>query len=223
MKKSTLLLLFNAFVLLSYSQIAQNTESQLTSNAEKWFKDVYVESSFKDPYSYRHLKTFIKPISHKDFLESRIKEITAELKGDNLDLMNNKVNPMIREEAESLSNSCKENIKTYLEKIANGSISDYERKRMEIYKKYLIQVTDQLKQFDLHDLNIEEKTHLEEKLLSLTQEEANSTIFHEIRIDCYSKNSLGNEVLGRFSFPFSKDGVLGNKGGIDQVTQLNKD
>ena len=41
----------------------------------------------------------------------------------------------------------------------------------------------------------------------MSEELLNSFEYYNIHLDCYSKNDLGNEVLGRYVFPFTKDGA----------------
>ena len=84
MKKSILTILtLVPFILFAQSKkkpaIKQTEQSIIYSKAKKWFREVYVESTFKDPYSYKLIKSKIYPWSYFDEAQSRIERAKDEL------------------------------------------------------------------------------------------------------------------------------------------------
>ena len=47
----------------SFSQIDINTLNEMDKKIVKTFRDIYVEKTFKDPYSFKLLKLETKPIT----------------------------------------------------------------------------------------------------------------------------------------------------------------
>ncbi len=58
----------------------------------------------------------------------------------------------------------------------------------------------------LHEEAIAEYEPLKQKYDSLSDAEKNSVLYYLVYIDCYAKNSYGNEVLGKYQFKADKDG-----------------
>ncbi|MFI5453543.1 hypothetical protein ACHMWN_15485 [Pedobacter sp. UC225_61] len=63
---------------IAFGQVKKKTQTKLTeiqstkAQALKWFKNVYVENNFKDPYSYKLMKSSIYAHSYYDEAQSRI-------------------------------------------------------------------------------------------------------------------------------------------------------
>lgn len=202
--KRTILTVLALLPLLAFGQVKKKptpkpTEIQIMkSNALKWFKDVYVESTFKDPYSYKLLKADIYPQTNKEAVEKIISD---------LDLFFYKVD-------------------------TTEIFSDYSKKKLE-YKNVLSRLKsypDTYKQSDVdrvkkeldltifnHENKVEEIKKAKDLLKNMDTVMASKVHHYTIYVDCYSNNSYGNQVLGRFVFSYGKDGV------VEEPRQLNKD
>ncbi|WP_321437304.1 hypothetical protein [uncultured Bacteroides sp.] len=194
------------------------------TNAGNWFKEFYVENLFKDPYSYKLLKITATSKNIKEALSDSLVELDNRIKNSrcsstmNLDAS--------RAECQKEYDKTKIEIANESEKLKNstdGNDAKYIQKRINIEIKYATDMLGFLKEIDLYNLDVKQKESIEANLKSFTSDQLNQIAYFEIRIDCYSKNSLGNEILGRFVFPFTKNGPIGNKNGLDKVVQLNKE
>jgi hypothetical protein len=193
-------------------------------NAEKWFKDFYVENFFKDPYSYKLLKTIVTSKSRKDVLLDTLAKRINNI--NNSKFSSEKHLEDSRAGCQAEYDDSEKEIEKYSEQLKTETSEErisLIQKIIAVHQKYNALRLILLKDIDLYILEIEEKESLEKQLKELNPEQLNQIAYFEIRIDCYSKNSLGNEVLGRFVFPFTKNGPIGNKNGFDKVIQLNKE
>ncbi len=200
-----------------------NPEEKVKINAEKWFKEFYVEKNFKDPYSYKLLKLTSEKTNKEQDLTDSISYLTAEI--EKCRVAEDERNPTYRQAYQMsfdrvlLEIKKDEDLKN--EKGAGGT--EFLNKRIAIKKKYALIYLDKMKEYDLYVLNSDEKKRVQEKLSSISPQQANELAYYRIKIDCYSKNSLGNEVLGRFQFPFTEKGPIGTGDGTSTVIQLNKE
>ena len=58
----------SVLVLVSYFSMAQEN---ILKDAEKWFKEVYVQQNFKDPYSYKLLKISLDSMTNYEYLKNK--------------------------------------------------------------------------------------------------------------------------------------------------------
>lgn len=196
-------------------------ESEIVKEkAEKWFKEIYVEKFFKDPYSYRLMGLKVIPVSMKEYLNKELTIVQNDI--DTCSVGETDRNKESYDQCMIKHEESKQSAKKEQELVDKGIETTYHTKRGAIFEHAAERYLELAKNIALYLLAIEEKSKIEGQLKNLTEESGNKLAFYDIRLDCYSKNSLGNEVLGRYSFPFSKEGPLGKNNGIDTVIQLNK-
>lgn len=219
MKRMLFLLL--SFLMYSpiFSQENKDVET-IKNNAEKWFKDVYVEQFFKDPYSYRLMGLKAIPVSFKERLIKDLANVQNDM--DTCTVSEIERNQKAHDDCMEEYEDCKTNAAKEQEYINNGVETEYHTKRKAIFVNAGNKYLELAKRIKLYLLAAEEKERIVSLINNLSEEEANKLAYYDIRLDCYSKNSLGNEVLGRFSFPFTESGILGGENGISKVVQLNK-
>lgn len=192
----------------------------IKENAEKWFKEVYVEQFFKDPYSYRLMGLKAIPVSYKELLIKDLANIQNDI--DTCTVSKNERNQSAHDYCMKQYEECKIGATKEQEYIDKGVEVEYHTKRKAIFVQYGNSFLELAKRIKLYLLAVEEKERITSLINNLTDEEANKLVCYDIRLDCYSKNSLGNEVLGRFSFLFTENGLFGGEKGINNVIQLNK-
>ena len=169
MKKYYLILILLTYPIISFSQ--KNATEQ---NALKWFKGVDVESSFKDPYSFKLLKI------------SSIPQTTYEtMRGDD-------VYPLL--EDLGIEKNDENAIDTALMNIAIQTYTDLIKGMWEGSEdrvKYLKRIEKakvcKSKMVYLIKINLD-------KVLR------NKLCRYAVYLDCYSNNSYGNKILGKFAF-----------------------
>ena len=167
--KKTLLI----YILLSICSIKSFTQiNVIEQSAAKWFKNVYVEEYFKDPYSYKLLKITSKSETYLD-------KVRIDVFEPNYKLLN-------------LQFEFKNEIDT-----------QYIHTNYEIYTKIL----STTKENNIDYENLKDKVELYKKLYELSviikkmdTKTKNTITRYLISIDCYSNNSYGNKILGRYSF-----------------------
>lgn len=194
--KINLLVLLMFLPAFSFCQLKKNTHPKPTEiqlikkEALAWFKTVYVEVNFKDPYSYKLLKVDIYPISNKESLEKILEDYNREL---------------------SYADTTK-------------IISDYYRKRQDYrtqvsnvrtYPTIYTQTDVDRAKKALDDERVKyeqlviDKAEAENLLSRIELKNANKVHHYVLYIDCYSNNSYGNPVLGKFGLYYGRDGVIG--------------
>jgi hypothetical protein len=198
-------------------------EDTIKLEAETWFKNVYVEALFKDPYSYKHLKTIVSPKNWREALIDSIARISSVI--ETINLTSEEKLPETRTEYQikyekSLAEIDEINKLSKEEK----EFAKEDFAKMVIYSQEIANILKELMlKIDLYNLNIKIKALLEIKLDNLTPEQSKQLVYYEIKIDCYSNNSIGNQILGRFCFPFTKNGAIGSNNGLNSVIHLNKE
>lgn len=175
----------------------KTNEQIIIEKAQAWFKEKYVETTFKDPYSYRVVGVKAVSKTHKEWLDDEV--IRTQKKMDDLGISPSDNPYLILAEINESIRKCE--------------IEMDKNKNNQFYYKFK-DIRDDCKRLarkaELYiDLG-EYLKHVKEMQNDLSTETLNSSIFYEIHLDCYSKNELGNEVLGRFLFPFTKDGAFKN-------------
>jgi hypothetical protein len=182
--------------LICFSQIKKkpvlkNEIEKIKTEGLKWFKSVYVEAHFKDPYSYKLLKCDVYPQTNKEAVEKIISDAKRE----------------------------------FIYSDSSSTLSDYNEKKREYYKTlsdfkfYPKLVTQKDVDRAKQKLDIEIGKHIEseakiknaqELLNKLDPIMAKKIAHYVLYIDCYSNNSYGNKVLGRFGLYYGKDGPIGD-------------
>lgn len=200
---------------------ATKPESEIVKEkAEKWFREVYAERFFKDPYSYRLMGLKAIPVTLREQTNQQLAEIQIEI--DTCTVAEVDRNQETYDECVRRYNDYKQKMDIEQEAIDKGIIPKYHTQRKAIFAKAANQYKELSRRIALYLLGVEYKDKMLKILSRYTDEDFNSIVHYDIRLDCYSKNSLGNEVLGRYSFPFTIDGPKGEEDGIDTVVQLNK-
>lgn len=193
--------------------------SDMKVKAEVWFKQVYVETVFKDPYSYRLMGIKALPITLKQGLENQLSSVLDNIKKCT-------IHPSERNQKghDAYITMYEKNAalaKKEQEYIDNGVDAEYHTKKKAIYVKYAELGAERAKSIALYLLDVSEKERIEGAINNLTEEQSNTIGYYDIRLDCYSKNSFGNEVLGRFSFPFTEKGPLYGDDTVKHIVNLN--
>lgn len=190
----------------------------IAAQAEKWFREVYVEKHFNDPYSYRLMKVNASPITIKEALEIDLAKVKIEI--DTCSISEKEKTRATQRGLEEAIEESKTNIERLNKQIENGEDKNgYLAKRRDIYAKYLVEYLDYKKRIDIYFLAVETYDKIKKSIDELSEQVANRRAYYLIKLDCYSKNKIGNEVLGRFEFPFNEDGIFR---GEKSVIQTNK-
>lgn len=202
MKKTLILLLAISISTFCGAQVKKKGASKpseiqiIKKDAINWFKQIYVESNFKDPYSYKLLKSEIYPVNNREFLESEIRQF------DNIIYSSDTTKSYF---------SYQTKLKSY-----KNAINDHHRKfKDQDTSSYRYKYS--LKNLDRERLEVEEaknrytgainnKKEAEELLMKSSESLLSSVSRYRIYLDCYSNNSYGNPVLGRYVFIFDKNG-----------------
>lgn len=193
-------------------------------DAEDWFKSKYVEAYFKDPYSYKLLKTTVTPRTLKEAILDSI--VFFQYNIDTCSLILEDRTEASRLECKKAYEESLTEIKRLTELIkieSDDQKNYYNKKRIAIHKEYALSFLQIMMQIDLYNLNVNEKKNIENRLRRLNEVELSRLAYYEVKIDCYSNNSLGNQILGRFAFPFTKNGPLDKQNELQSVKHLNKE
>ncbi|WP_316745137.1 hypothetical protein [Pedobacter antarcticus] len=188
-------------------QVKPSEQSIIAAKSKKWFKEVYVASTFKDPYSYKLMKFEIFPVSFATEAES-----VRDRSKDEMNYAKEKLAKIDTSSADSkyqIHNSELKILKTKLDesekkygsitKDPNNVLSQYNNKFMELH-------------YDTAGLyKASEIIRINSGLLkSIENVNSKKTMYYYIDIDCYGANSFGNKVLGSYFFKFNKDGLVGD-------------
>lgn len=187
MKRYLLLLLG----LLIYGALsAQRLDSaQVVEKAKAYFKDVFVEKEFKDPYSYELLKVIAQPYTAKEKAKLEYDAINM-LTADNTSV----------DEYRDLT----EDYKVQLDKLKGKDGKVPKKKAVEyaqVEKMYLQALAD----YEVEQKNSDGvKLGLDSLRSIIESKDAETIRINEYRIEihCYAANSLGNKVLGKYAFFF---------------------
>lgn len=184
--------------------------------AKKWFKEKVVDVSFKDPYSYRVVGVKAVPVTTSEWADRYIEETVQQINETgyghlmetglkNFDIVEEHLNRKI----DGLKLKIKE------EEIEMSKYKDsYEPIEQKLYKLHSEVRNEYVKEKNNLLTFIRAEIHLN-KLVQLKARMNENELSHidsyDIHLDCYSKNSYGNEVLTRYVFPFTKDGPFRNE------------
>ncbi len=194
----------------------------LKTNAEKWFKEVYVEKKFKDPYSYRLVGLKAIPVTYANFLHSELEIVKNEIDTFSLSDTDRSIESLEKLKLDIIKGKTEINdLAVKIKTLTKANDIDFENKRVAIYKHFYMLRLSLAERIEIYQLAVKSKVEIERIINNLQPEQANKIKHYDIRLDCYSKNSIGNEVLSRFSFPVTKELVAEENNGIDKVKQLN--
>jgi hypothetical protein len=106
MKKLTLLLALSFFSITAYSQVDTTTLSADNKMILKTFKDLHVDKTFKDPYSFELMKIESFPITFGDWVRSDMEFVQKQLQNNDFGYTKNKkeLEAKIKEAEERLNN-----------------------------------------------------------------------------------------------------------------------
>ncbi|WP_313672008.1 hypothetical protein [Sphingobacterium multivorum] len=197
------LFLFSLIFSFSFLHAQQSDSLQIIEKAKDYFKKVYVELNFKDPYSYELLKIKAERVSLREKLEFDIGVYRSAKKSVNMD--------------STFSFSDFSSAKQKYEALKH-TLSKGEKLKEKDYNKYIKKYGEYIELFDSTKKEIEEFRSAHKKLdedLLLRQEmldnkslDFSQTVQWRISLDCYAANSYGNKILGKYIFRMSNDGKL---------------
>lgn len=161
----------------------------------KWFKEIYVKTRFKDPYSYKLMNCVISPVTLKQKLDENERDLMyASIGKDTIEyysdyqISKREVLKYKNNYEKALSKGDSSSI------LINKKIYDY-----ELYKfNEFIQKINNIEKLNKEILEI--KANASEK-------ELNTIMEYKVYIDAYGKNSIGNLVLGKYYYTINKQGV----------------
>lgn len=157
----------------------------------KLFKEQYVEQTFKDPYSYKPLKTTVYPVT----LEMKLLEDTLVIY-DEIKLLILK------------ADTTKGSVSLY-----KGFIEDCQKREYkDLCDQYRTKLADARKDaYEAQQLIDFKKNQIDEIIRhvnSMTIQQKNSIGYYLILHDCYGNNSYGNPILGRYSMKYTTEAGL---------------
>ena len=195
--------------------IVKSDEEITIEKAQVWFKDNYVEANFKDPYSFRVVGIKAIATTHKESLNKMLAKIKKRMDACPV--------PEKDRTEESLKECKAEAEKCHIEmEVYKNSTTSTDRKRYSINAEYYKKFLKIAEAIELYLLDEKEYKRILSKKMSMDPDEWDKMAYYEIHLDCYSKNDLGNEVLGRFVFPFTKDGpVVDTKTTLSMLEKVN--
>lgn len=186
MRKYILILLT---YLVSLGAKGQELDSlQVIEKAKTYFKDVFVENTFKDPYSYELLKIISEPVSYR---QKAISEYSY----------NKNMVPFNDEDIEPLRLELKKN-KEYLDKLKPKG-TKYE-KALAKYERSLAIYEDENSKLN----EFKNKQELLNQISTATSKSVDEISHYNIEIHCYGSNSYGGKILGKYIFEINTKGEV---------------
>jgi hypothetical protein len=171
-----------------------DTLELVKQRAQKWFKDVYVENNFKDPYSYELLKLTVEP---KTFYQ----ELQNDTSFANWDIRYEKY--LLKDTLKGQFQKLKDDVVMYEEKAfkKDGKVNE---KYKSLYESSLKQLNEErFKRTDsLRKVEIKRDV-LVERLNTLTDEQKKMVLYYIIYLDCHANNSYGGKILGKYTFKYN--------------------
>jgi hypothetical protein len=170
------------FLFIAIANSAYSQKNIIEQNALKWFKSIYVEENFKDPYSFKLLKiSSIPQNTYETIKTDDIYPLFVELGFEKNDI--NAIDT-------SLINT---SIQVYKDLIKGKWEGSEDRiKYLKRIEKLLLCKSNMMTL-----ININSNKVLKNKICR-----------YGIYIDCYSNNSYGNKILGKFAFFYYPNGSL---------------
>lgn len=200
MKKLLLLLAAILICYTSQAQVKKKTPikktpvrlteiQQIKKNALSWFKNVYVDSYFKDPYSYKVLKCDIYPVNNEEALKSAAEDLSYAV--ERLDTLKSYSDYGIKKRQ---YHKAVNNIKVYPTIYSQTDVDKAKKAWDDEILKYNQALSD--------------KKETDSLLLVIDANTRKKVSYYMVYLDCYSNNSYGNPVLGKYSFYFDKNGLV---------------
>ena len=178
------------------TEVVESKEEIIKKKAEKWFKDFFVDLTFKDKYSYKPLETKAFPVSTEKGILNEIDDIKVII-----DHLSNGIQKEEAKYAEYKKNSDELALKMKTEKKKQKleNLQNEYAKSKENELKYGEYVENDKKKVTNHLENVKIKM---QKLSSLSDLEKKSAAYYWITHDCHANNSYGGQVLGVYRFKF---------------------
>jgi hypothetical protein len=188
-------------------------QSVIAARAKKWFREVYVASTFKNPYSYKLLKFDIYPVSYATEAENDLESAQFEIDRANLTL--NKIDTLSEDSPYKRHNKVLKELKVNYDTNLQSYGQDNPKTRQSLLKyneQFLIVHRDTT---GLYEATSAFNTYntIKKKLSTV---KSKSIMYYYIDLDCYGNNSYGGKILGSYFFKFNKDGIAG------EVTQRDR-
>lgn len=202
MKKIILILFVSFFALKGF---AQSEAKIVEEKAKSWFKKVYVELNFKDPYSYELLKIDVFPVTYQSRIEEMLRIADQDLNSLDTTRYYGDYQVAYREYQEA------KRIHDSRFKSSSDSIAIKVSLSALAYKYRPVKALS-----DKYKKVLEDKKTLQEALDTLSESDLLKVIRYKIYIDCYAKNSYGNKVLGEYVFATDPKGEV-----IEEPRQMN--
>jgi hypothetical protein len=165
------------------------TELQVNSVASTWFKKNYVESNFKDPYSFKLLKVKSFPVTEYQHAEDDYKSANEKVsKRDSF---------MYKYASENLAKALKDSAErfekreTTYKSLYKWSLNDIQRN-----KQTISEINERWRKEE------NESDSLKKVFESLPIVSKKNIVYYLVSIDCYANNSYGNPILGVYVFKF---------------------
>ena len=160
-------------VLVSFVSYGQS-DGEILSKSSKWFKDVYVQSSFKDPYSYKELKITLDTMSNYSWYTRKTDDYMLNSYKKSYDEYTAKVEVEKNKRRPSYP----------------GALEQYEKWAAERKVKY--------------DNEVLKVNDAKEKIATMSETERKLIHHYIIHIDSHGANSYGGIVFGRYVFTYTK-------------------
>ena len=181
--------------------VVKSDEEITLEKAQDWFREKYVEDNFKDPYSYRVVGIKAVPVTTGESVDKLIAKVKKNMDESSLHPDDCTEAALAEIKAEIAENERQM-------KLLKNKTDEYSRKKYNIYAEYNVKFLNLAERVEKYLLDKEEYESLLKSKAAMSEEVLNSFAYYDIHLDCYSKNDLGNEVLGRYVFPFTKDGPV---------------
>lgn len=158
-----------------------------TNKAKEWFKDVYVQTYFKDPYSYKLMKIVLSPITFDQKYQSLLESNEREL---------------------NVADTSKSSSPYQINKRTYKALTSYPRDTMDYI---LIQYRDKISTSLSNYLSLKESSMtLRKTYEAMTAKVKNSVYEYTAYIECYGRNGYGGIVLNKYTFTIDSYGICTN-------------
>lgn len=202
--KLGILLFFCTISGLGRAQNIDSTEIRfIEERAKDYFRNIYVEANFKDPYSYELLKIKLTPITLREKIDRDI-SIKKELYGD--------ITPELLEETKIRYERYKremDSLQSNYNKKGKG-LSRFKQMEYDsaegLYAQSLAAYTFRKDEYEKYVNQIAYYSSMD----SDDTIDKSKVVEYFVDLDCYAANSYGNKVLGRYRFIISSDGTVNN-------------
>jgi|GEM_PF-3601719 len=157
--------------------------------AETYFKKTFVEVYFKDPYSYKLLKCEAKPVTFNEAYTDSLKTSSEQF---------------VYTDTTKESGKYQISKKGYEIYHAKNLAQEKKKKKSEMYQSELhltgMYKADMDSSAMLFNKWKADRVRYKSTLDGFTEERKLQVAYYRIYLDCYAKNSVGAQILGRYSF-----------------------